>query len=248
MIPKIIHFCWLSDDPYPPKIQHCIDSWHEYLPDYEFIHWDKQKLMSLDSDWAREAFENKKYAFAADYIRCYSVFHMGGIYLDTDVEIFKSFDCFLGFSAFMGVDSKGDLEAAIFGSEKSAEWLRKSLEFYNNRHFVNQDGSFNIVTMPNVFKEALSSILPADLSKIVSIRYLPNLTLYPKEYFSPKDYTTGEIKQSEKTVCIHHFAASWIPHNTWGWRRHQFKVFATKFLGPRVVSYCSKLNQLLGNR
>lgn len=27
MIPKVIHFCWLSNDPFPLSIQKCIDSW-----------------------------------------------------------------------------------------------------------------------------------------------------------------------------------------------------------------------------
>ena len=27
MIPKVIHYCWLSGDPYPENIQKCISSW-----------------------------------------------------------------------------------------------------------------------------------------------------------------------------------------------------------------------------
>ncbi len=27
MIPKIIHFCWLSGDPYPEKIRKCMKTW-----------------------------------------------------------------------------------------------------------------------------------------------------------------------------------------------------------------------------
>lgn len=40
MIPKIIHFCWMSGDPYPEKIKKCINSWKEKLPDYEIRLWD----------------------------------------------------------------------------------------------------------------------------------------------------------------------------------------------------------------
>ena len=51
MIPKIIHYSWISGDPYPEKIQRCIDSWREKLPDYQFINWnrdtfDMQKMQS----------------------------------------------------------------------------------------------------------------------------------------------------------------------------------------------------------
>ena len=44
MIPKIIHYCWLSNDPIPSNIQHYMDSWKKYLPDYEFIHWNFDKF------------------------------------------------------------------------------------------------------------------------------------------------------------------------------------------------------------
>jgi len=69
MIPKIIHFCWISGDPYPEQIAKCIQSWKVYLPDYQFVLWDQKKINALDSTWLKKTIELKKYAFAADYIR-----------------------------------------------------------------------------------------------------------------------------------------------------------------------------------
>lgn len=241
MIPKKIHFCWLSNDPFPEKIQKCLDSWMKYLPDYEFVHWDKQKLDTLNSKWANEAFDNKKYAFAADFIRCYSVYNEGGIYLDTDVEVCKSFDPMLKHHSFMGLDSNGDLEAAVFGAEPHAEWLKKALDFYKDRNFVNIDGTFNIVTMPNVFKSVLSDILPDNVSSITKEKTFSKFTLYPKDYFSPKDYTTGIIKRTKNTVCIHHFTAAWLSDNTWAWRRHKLKLLVAKLFGQRFATQLSRL-------
>ena len=85
MIPKIIHYCWLSNDPYPAKIQHCINSWKKKLPGYEIKLWNLQNFPLEKSEWVKQAFEAKKYAFAADYIRCYALYTYGGIYLDSDV-------------------------------------------------------------------------------------------------------------------------------------------------------------------
>ena len=70
MIPKIVHYCWLSDDPFPESIQKTMDSWREKLPGYEFMHWDLKRFPLEKSQWVREAFQAKKYAFAADLIRC----------------------------------------------------------------------------------------------------------------------------------------------------------------------------------
>ena len=87
MIPKIIHYCWLSGDPYPELISKCIQSWKVYLPDYQFVLWDREKADAIDSKWLKEAIESKKYAFAADFIRIYALLKNGGIYLDADVEV-----------------------------------------------------------------------------------------------------------------------------------------------------------------
>ena len=71
MIPKIIHYCWLSKDKFPPKIKYCIESWKKNIPDYKFILWDWEKCKEekILNEWIIEAFNNKKYAFASDYIR-----------------------------------------------------------------------------------------------------------------------------------------------------------------------------------
>lgn len=40
MIPKIFHYTWFSGEPIPEKIQACIDSWHKYMPEYEYVLWN----------------------------------------------------------------------------------------------------------------------------------------------------------------------------------------------------------------
>ena len=92
MIPKVIHYCWLSGDPIPEKLQRCMDSWKKFLPDYEFVLWDLERFDIKTSQWVKEAFEARKYAFAADYIRLYAVYNYGGIYMDMDVEVVRPFD------------------------------------------------------------------------------------------------------------------------------------------------------------
>ena len=92
MIPKRIHLCWLSGDPYPAKIGKCLASWKKHLPDYEVVLWDTKRFDLESSPWVKQAFEAKKYAFAADYIRFYALYNYGGIYLDSDVEVLRSFD------------------------------------------------------------------------------------------------------------------------------------------------------------
>ena len=79
MIPKIIHFCWLSGEPYPPLIANCLESWKQVLPDYEIMLWDTNRIDVSSNLWLKQSFENRKYAFAADYIRFYALYHFGVI-------------------------------------------------------------------------------------------------------------------------------------------------------------------------
>ena len=55
MIPKIIHLCWLSGDPYPPKIQKCLESWKKFLPEYEVMLWDGNRFDLNSSSWVAQA-------------------------------------------------------------------------------------------------------------------------------------------------------------------------------------------------
>ena len=91
MIPKIIHYCWLSNDPFPAEIAGWIATWQQHLPDYELMLWNLERFPLGKSVWVKEAFEARKYAFAADYIRLHALYEYGGIYLDSDVEVRKPF-------------------------------------------------------------------------------------------------------------------------------------------------------------
>lgn len=155
MIPKLIHYCWLSDDPYPPLIQECIESWHKFLPDYEFILWNRDRFDIDSVKWVKQAYQAKKYAFAADYIRLFALYTEGGIYLDSDVMVYKSFNNLLKLPYFIGQDFVGAFEPAIIGAQKGLNWIKKVMDFYTDRDFVNQNGTLNIKNLPVVFFEQL---------------------------------------------------------------------------------------------
>ncbi|MDE1892473.1 MAG: glycosyl transferase [Betaproteobacteria bacterium] len=212
MIPKKLHLCWLSGEPFPPLIQHCLDSWKKYLPDYEVVVWDLQRIDLKEIPWAREAFEHRKYAFAADYIRLYALYEMGGIYLDADVEVTRSFDDLLNQGSFMGYESSGDLEPAVIGAHPGMQWIRKCLERYKDRHFVKIDGSLDMQPLPYVIRErlTLSHSLPDKAVSQPTLVESANLTLYPAEFFSPKNAYTKRIARTSATRAIHHFDGHWV--------------------------------------
>ncbi len=213
MIPKIIHYCWLSEDAYPSKIQGCIDSWKEKLPNYKIMLWDIERTKICASQWVDEAYAQKRYAFAADYIRFYALYYYGGIYLDSDVEVVRDFDDLLHLPYFVGLDSLGYFEAAVIGSEPNNPWIKRCLDYYIGRHFLLQNGSLDTIPLPEIMYKQLNLDY-----KITSIA-TPNFTyqidnflyVYPYTYFSPKRHDTGLIHIENCTYTVHHYSMSWMP-------------------------------------
>lgn len=94
-IPKVIHLCWFSGDEYPDIIKKCIDSWRRVLPDFEIKIWTKEMALETNILYVKEAISVRKWAFAADVIRLWAVYHEGGVYMDSDIYILQRFDAFI---------------------------------------------------------------------------------------------------------------------------------------------------------
>lgn len=221
MIPKIIHYTWFSDDPYPDKIKECMNSWKAHMPDYQFIHWDLKKIKDIKAPFLKEAIEEKKWAFASDYVRLYAVFHYGGIYLDTDVKVIHGFNELLDQDFFIGKEHSWHLNghstvsylsSHCFGAVKGHQFLKDTLTFYDNSHFVRCSDA----AVPNELR--LNMILEPYVQAIFAkkygynwnysanfIQHLKNgITIYPSECF---DATNAKF--SAKKYCIHLATGSW---------------------------------------
>lgn len=226
MIPKIIHYCWLSDDPMPRESVDYINSWRELLPDYEFILWNREKFDVNSVLWVKEAFLQKKYAFAADYIRLYAVYHYGGFYLDTDVELKKSFDDLLERDLVVGYEDKYNkgIEAGCFGAEKEHEFVEKCLSYYQNRRFTKDDGSLDTRTLPMIMAELISEKLKKNV--------------FQCDFFTAKNQETGAIEVTQNTYAIHHFAGSWLTdyeRSMIAMTSHVYNLLGKNFLGKIVL-------------
>ena len=233
MIPKIFHLCWLSGDPYPKKIEFCINSWKKYNPDYEVMIWDAKRFDVNTLPWTKQAFEAKKYAFVADYIRLYAVYNYGGIYLDSDVEVIKSFDDVLDLPYFVGSETEEtSLELAAFGAEKGMPWVKTAMEWYQGRHFIKEDGSMELEVQPKIMSRVLGSKYtwtPVDKKEEVT-EDSDKLFIFPCEWFSAHPFSDKggcEYKVTKNTHSIHHYAGQWRDEDYDGGKLHKwfYKIF-----------------------
>lgn len=213
MIPKIIHYCWLSGDPIPEKFQKYMEGWRKKLPGYEFKMWSLESFDINSYSWAKEAFERKRYATAADVIRLNALYNFGGIYLDMDIEVKKDFTPLLDNQLMIAYENPKEdrIEAGVIGAERGNVYIKKCLDYYNGRHFVNPDGTLPTITLPEIM-----------YSSLVKAGYKGNI--YPCNFFTAKSYETGEIYADDTTYCIHHFAGGWKTPRQKRWHKFEKKV------------------------
>lgn len=239
MIPKIIHYCWFGRGQKPELAVKCIESWKKYLPDYELKEWNEDNFDITQNQYVREAYENLKFAFVTDYVRLYAIYHEGGVYMDTDVEVLGSYDKFLHHHAFSGFETDGNVPTGMMAAEKGSVWAKELLDQYDDRKFVQEDGSFDMTTNTTVITNYM-----LNKGLVLNNKYqdFPNLcTMYPADYFCPKDHRTGMIRCTKNTVCIHHFAGSWINHGIFRDLRHKSKVLLVKIFGEKLVVFLSDI-------
>ena len=153
MIPKIIHYCWFGRNPLPESATKCIASWRKFFPDYEIKEWNEDNFDINIIPYTAEAYSVKKYAFVSDYARFWILYHYGGLYFDTDVEVIKNMYDIIDRGPFMGieVDANEGSSPAIapglgLGAESYMKLYRDVLDYYKLQNFLNNDGSFKFVT------------------------------------------------------------------------------------------------------
>ena len=208
MIPKKIHYCWFGGNPLPDDVRKYIATWKEYCPDYEIIEWNEQNFDINCNDYVREAYEAKKWAFVADYARLKVLYDFGGIYMDTDVELVKSFDNLLNCQAFMCFENDRSVSIGTLGAEKNSSLVLEFLSAYQNRHFLKKNGSYDITTNLKIVTNILTQ--NHGLKTNGNMQILGDVYIYPMDYFIAKSYRLGWIQRTNNTYAIHHYSASWV--------------------------------------
>lgn len=208
MIPKIIHYCWFGKGKKPELVYRCIESWKKFCPDYQIVEWNEDNFDINCCRYVKEAYDNRKFAFVADYARLYAMYTQGGIYMDTDVEVTKNLDEFLQHKGFAGFESETQIQTGIMAAEERFPLLKEFISYYDGRSFVDNAGNMDMTTNVIIITSILlkKGFLPNGKFQIVD-----GLVLYPRDYFCPLDDATGVLHKTKNTAAIHWFSKSWIP-------------------------------------
>lgn len=251
MIPKIIHYCWFGHNPLPPLAQQCIASWRRFLPDYEIWQWREKglshdlsrkegdtnadKVMEFDVNcipYTEEAYKQKKYAFVSDYARFWIMYHYGGIYFDTDVEVIRHMDDIIAKGNFMGFEVDPDGENTPgryapryafavnpglgFGMEARHQFINAMLDEYKDKTFEMYK---DFAWYKTIVAYTTEKLCEEGLRNVDGIQEVQGITIYPHEYFAPINVMTGRLKVTANTRTIHRYMGSWGTGDNKSWKQ-----------------------------
>lgn len=237
MIPKIIHYTWFGGNEKPIKVKNQIAEWKRKLPDYQFIEWSEGNydLNATNTRYVQQAYESNMWAFVTDYVRLDVLNRYGGIYLDTDVKVIKSFDSLLEQKSFIGKESEFTLCTAVIGAESNSGWLKTLLKKYEERSFRSQSG--NLDKLPNS-KYLLHFFGVNSSSQIDDFSICKGVKIYPAEFFSPLNFANGEKRVTKNTYAIHYYSGTWKSKGSK--IKDQVVRVVTHFIGEQKVNRIKK--------
>lgn len=207
MIPKIIHYIWLGNNPIPKKIKKCIASWKKICPDYEIKFWNEQNLDLDKYQYVKDAIDNKKYAFASDVLRFDILNNYGGIYLDVDVKLLKPLDKFLDYKFFTGFENERAIAPGLIcGCEKGNIIASKMIEYYSKADF--DTDMQNNETVCTIITSLLKNKYDIKIDNSTQIN--EDVAIFSSDYFCPMDMDSRLTHKTKNTVSIHLYFASWM--------------------------------------
>ena len=244
MIPRVIHYCWFGGNELTPLAKKCIASWRQFLPDYEIKEWNEDNFDVNIIPYTADAYKAGKYAFVSDYTRFWILYHHGGVYFDTDVEVIKPLDDILEKGTYMGFELLGPSMAVNPGlglaTEPGMALYKAILDIFETMTFCLPDGSLNPYTMIPMVTDLLKE---NGLKGDGTVEHVAGIDIYPPDWFNPFDDVTGQLRKTENTRTIHWFAKSWMPAEP-AWKTRTKRLLRRIFGAERLT----KLGQFLKKR
>ncbi len=215
-IPKIIHYCWFGPNDMDRIHKKCLKSWKRNLPEFEFMKWDESNIDIAHHPFLKAAFKLGKWAFVSDYIRLQKLYEYGGIYLDTDMLIFRPLDQFLKLDSFFCAENSIFINCAIMGTRKENSFIKKCLLKYDEV-ILGEKTKLASITIPQIVTSTFRSTFDytGNFTKVVRV---PGITIFPAIYFYSLPYKQRYLKNKKKYISgdsygLHLWDESWKDHS-----------------------------------
>lgn len=216
MIPKTLNYCWFGGKKKPKLVRDCIVSWKKNMPEYNIIEWN-EKNSDLFHPFVKEAYRLKKWAFVADYVRLNVIYENGGIYLDTDMMVLKSFDAFLDSSCFFGAEDSDFISCGIMGAKQKNEFIKKCLRVYDSL-IITMNTNLGEITIPRIITKEFNRYSKT-IMQFDKIIFYDGIVIYPSSFFYPFPFANKSDLINYKnyikyeSYAVHLWSSSWIEYS-----------------------------------
>ena len=195
-VPKILHYCWFGKTEMPTVSKKCMTTWKKYFADYQWMRWDETNFDVYCNQYVKEAYCQKQYKYVSDYARLLALYEYGGIYLDVDCKVKKSFDNLLHCHAFtgFGADNK-ELAACTMAFEKKDPFIKECIDSYKDDRFILEDHSINTFSV----NRRMSAILEKHgFIQNGNKQVVNDIIIYPMTYFCPLSMLPDEVPDCKR--------------------------------------------------
>ena len=204
MIPKIIHYYYDKTKPNSRRFEKCIASWKRSMSQYKFINWANEDFDFNCCEFMKYCKDNNLTCFYSHYIRFWALYNYGGIYLDTDVMVNKTFGALLHLKRMFTYQENfkgyGRLDAGIIACEKNDKAIGYVIDWYNQLSDKFEEGSY--VDVCDVMQNVIFTKFRGNVHDSWSLKDLDlnedSINIYNVKYFS---------KNNNESFCYHCFIA-----------------------------------------
>ena len=131
-----------NDKDISPFSRKCLDSFKDYLTDYEIRYWTVDDIAKIDDDMAVEISKIDSYALKKIFLEIYVIFQYGGIYIDQNLELIAPIDDLLEESnSFLGLDERHHISSSIWYEKNAKSYL--ATKVYENVRKENETSNNN---------------------------------------------------------------------------------------------------------
>ena len=154
----------------------------------------------------------------------------------TTIKVYQNFDSILSHRCVLGFEEELYVATSFMACEPKHPLMKQFLLLYENLAFYDRNGE----PIPGTNVEKLTRMLEKrGLQRKDEYQELSDgIVVYPQEYFSPYDYANCLHHNTERTICEHLFAVSWLPGNVK--IRKGIKQVAGPLLGKEKMDWTRK--------
>lgn len=214
-----IYKIWVGDHPVPDAFTPYTDTWHVAGTEHRIIDVGNQHvdmyMNFIDSRLLTYAVANKKWPLVNHYIRYALLFHVGGIYMDLDVQVVRPFALDMGYQLHIGMESERWVNNCVMICGKPGhKFFKDCMDYMDAIDFDMPE--IELETGPRLVTNLIerhTRWCPGlmDCSQVYQYQKDDYIYVHPERTFSPhrwyQTFHPDEIKAD--TFTVHHYHHSW---------------------------------------